>query len=316
MISRLLIPAVWLVTACHPAVPEHGVRAVDSLSLVVLGTVQDGGSPHIGCTRPCCTGLSPTEKERRRVVSLGLVDPAGGRRWLFEATPDIVAQLAALGQAAGRADAGPPDGIFLTHAHIGHYAGLMYLGKEAAGASDVPVHAMPRMKAFLETNAPWSLLVGQGNIRIGPMAAGMPVSLPAGVRVTPVPVPHRDELSETVAFLIEGPRHSALFLPDIDKWERWDASITAWIGRVDYALLDATFFDGNELKTRDISLVPHPFVIESLALFDTLPAKERRKIVFIHFNHTNPLLDEGSAATRRVLESGYRIARIGDVLPL
>jgi len=316
MISRLLIPAVWLFTACHHAGPEHGFRAVDSLSLVVLGTVQDGGSPHIGCTRSCCTGLSPAEKERRRVVSLGLVDPAGGRRWLIEATPDIVPQLAALGQVAARADAGPPDGIFVTHAHIGHYTGLLYLGKEAAGASGVPVYAMPRMKAFLESNDPWSLLVMQGNIRIEGMAAGMPVSLPAGVRVTPVPVPHRDELSETVAFFIEGPGHSALFLPDIDKWERWDASITAWIGRVDYALLDATFFDGDELKTRDISLVPHPFVIESLALFDSLPPNERRKVIFIHFNHTNPLLDESSAATRRVLDRGYRVARIGDVLPL
>eukprot|EP00957_Ditylum_brightwellii_P156501 11911053-Ditylum_brightwellii.AAC.1 len=59
-----------------------------------------------------------------------------------------------------------PDGIFLTHAHIGHYTGLMYLGREALGAVDVPVYAMPRMRSFLKNNGPWSQLVSLGNINI------------------------------------------------------------------------------------------------------------------------------------------------------
>ena len=32
--------------------------------LKVLGTVQDGGSPHIGCQKSCCTDLSLEEKNR------------------------------------------------------------------------------------------------------------------------------------------------------------------------------------------------------------------------------------------------------------
>jgi pyrroloquinoline quinone biosynthesis protein B len=129
-------------------------------------------------------------------------------------------------------------------------------------------------------------------------------------------VPHRDEFSETVGYRISGPNHSALFIPDINKWELWERSISDEIDNVDYALLDATFFDGDELPGRDMSEIPHPFVVESMALFDPLPAAERSKIWFIHMNHSNPLLDSNSNAYRRVIEAGYNVAHEGLQLPL
>ena len=73
---------------------------------------------------------------RRRVASLGLVDPAAGKRFLIDATPDFADQMERLG--------GLPDGILLTHAHIGHYLGLAQLGREVLDARRVPVYATAR----------------------------------------------------------------------------------------------------------------------------------------------------------------------------
>ncbi len=283
---------------------------------MVLGTMQDGGSPHLGCGRSCCIGLSPEEKSLRMVACLGISDPAAGRSWLLEATPDIATQVSMLNTASGFPAGRLPDGILLTHAHIGHYSGLLFLGREAAGADSMPVYVMPRLFAMLTTNEPWKRLVVQGHVRLAPMTGEVTVPISGIITVTPYYVPHRDELSETVCFIVSGPGKKALFLPDIDKWDRWDKAIDSLVRQVDYAFLDATFSDGDELKTRDLSLIPHPFVVESMARLDALPAAERAKVVFIHFNHTNPLANPGSEFDTMVRSRGFRVARTGDRFPL
>jgi pyrroloquinoline quinone biosynthesis protein B len=206
--------------------------------------------------------------------------------------------------------------VFLTHAHIGHYAGLMHFGREAMNAQGLPVYAMPLMSAYLSNNGPWSQLVALNNVALMPLGDNQPVALTTSLSVTPMLVPHRDEFSETVGYRIEGPNKSALFIPDINKWADWDTDIVALIKTVDYALLDATFFADGELGNRDMSQIPHPFVAESMALFSNLPAKERGKVWFIHFNHTNPLLDLESPESLRVIDAGYHIAAEGLRLPL
>lgn len=205
-----------------------------------------------------------------------------------------------------------PDGIFLTHAHIGHYTGLMFLGKEAMNANKVPVYAMPQMKTYLETNGPWSQLVKTENISIQSLQNNVEVRLSEELRIIPFQVPHRDEYSETVGYKIIGPTKSALFIPDIDKWEKWEKDIIAEIATVDYAFIDATFYDAEEINNRDISTIPHPFVVESMNAFEYLSKAEKGKVYFIHFNHTNPLLNPGSRQTKKVLKAGFRIARLGD----
>jgi pyrroloquinoline quinone biosynthesis protein B len=209
-----------------------------------------------------------------------------------------------------------PDGIFLTHAHIGHYTGLMYLGKEAMNAKQLPVYAMPKMKTFLEQNGPWSQLVNQKNILIQPIAENKAITLGDGVSVTPLLVPHRDEYSETVGYLISGPRKKLLFIPDIDKWEKWNQDINTLISKVDYALIDATFFDATEINNRPISEIPHPFVIESMERFKYMTIRDKKKIYFIHFNHTNPLLNINSDASQKILKAGFNIAIQGNIFPL
>ncbi|WP_024479708.1 MBL fold metallo-hydrolase [Cellulophaga baltica] len=287
-----------------------------STFLKILGTIQDAGSPHISCTKDCCKDLFDHPDKNRQVVALGLVDNDHGKKYLFEATPDITRQMKALVKDDILNKNEMVDGIFLTHAHIGHYAGLMYLGKEATNAKNIPVFAMPRMKKYLETNGPWSQLVLNNNIKLTPIENEESISLSQNLTVTPFVVPHRDEYSETVGYKIQGPNKTALFIPDIDKWNKWDKSIVAEIKKVDYAFLDATFYSGKEIDNRDISQIPHPFIIESLERFKALDTLERNKVIFIHFNHTNPAINLDSNEAKDILDQGFNIARINDVYGL
>lgn len=278
-----------------------------SVTLHILGTVQDGGSPHIGCQKSCCTELFKNPDPDRKVVSLGVVDRENQKSYLFEATPDMPSQLKLLKEHAHNKEE-TPDGIFVTHAHIGHYTGLMYLGREALGGTNVPLYAMPKMKKFLETNGPWKQLVSLKNIDIRPLKNKVATQLTPNIKVVPFTVPHRDEYSETVGYRIIGPNKSVLFIPDIDKWSKWEKDILKEIQHVDYAFLDATFFDGPEINSRNIAEIPHPFVIESIRLFENLPESEKPKVHFIHFNHTNALLNQNSDSYKTVLEAGFNVS--------
>lgn len=289
-------------------------RGGEGVSLTVLGNVQDGGYPHIGCQREDCRNLF-LRPAGHQVVCLGVIDSVADRQFLFEATPDAARQANQLAALPG-AHAGMPDGIFLTHAHWGHYTGLGLLGREAMGAQGVGVYAMPRLRAFLEGNGPWSQLVELGNIALSTLKPDEPVAATSQLTVTPFRVPHRDEFSETVGFHIAGPNRSALFIPDIDKWTKWDRNLREMVSAVDLAFLDGTFYDGTELGHRDMSEVPHPFIVESLALMEDWTPAERDKVYFIHLNHTNALLQPDSEERKNVAKSGCHVARQGDRYPL
>jgi pyrroloquinoline quinone biosynthesis protein B len=279
---------------------------------VVLGIAQDGGVPHIGCRQSLCVRARRDPSRRQRVASVGLIDDRAGQRFLIDATPDMAAQLESLNLGRTLADARRPvDGILLTHAHIGHYTGLMYFGREALGAHAVPVYATARMAAFLRTSGPWSQLVSLGQIELREVEAGRETVLTPSLAVTPIRVPHRDELSDTVGYVVRGPTAALLYVPDIDKWEKWDRRVEDEVARVDTALVDGTFFSADELPGRGVQDVPHPLVSETAARLAALSSR----VVFIHLNHTNPLLwDE--RARREVRGRGFRVAAEGLVVPL
>jgi len=281
----------------------------------VLGIAQDAGYPQANCYQPHCMRAWENPELRRLTGSIAVVNTVSKNKYLFDATPDIREQLYQLNRAAPDNEY-TLDGVFLTHAHIGHYTGLMHFGHEASGSSKVPVYAMPRMAEFLSTNGPWEQLVRYQNIRLMPLSNGTTVSFDASLRVTPLLVPHRDEYSETVGFRIEGPGKTAVFIPDIDKWERWDTDIRDIVRASDYALIDATFFADGELPGRDMSKILHPFVSESMALLDDLTDEEKSRVIFIHMNHTNPLLIDGSEAQTEVERRGFRYATEGMRLAL
>ena len=284
--------------------------ASEDAYILVLGIAQDAGYPQTGCYQPHCLPGWTDPERRRTTSSIAVVDEQLRAKYLFDATPDMREQLFRLHKAASDNEYGL-EGVFLTHAHMGHYTGLMHFGHESMGADGIPVYAMPRMAEFLSSNGPWDQLVRYGNISLNPLEDGVSVELQDRIRVTPFLVPHRDEYSETVGFRIEGPNKSAIFIPDIDKWDRWETDIRDMVRSVDYALLDAAFFADGELPGRDMSKIPHPFVSESMALFDDLSDEERSRVIFIHMNHSNPLLDPASPEQDIVKARGYRVATEG-----
>ena len=277
--------------------------------ITILGTAQDGGFPHIGCQKKCCDDFYKGILPKQQVVSLGLVDKESQQKFLFEATPDISTQLADLEKNHLKTNT-IIDGVFMTHAHMGHYAGLLYFGKEALGKKDIPVYAMPKMKEFLSNNGPWSQLVTTQNIVFLDLQKDSIVPLSNALKVTPFLVPHRDEFSETVGYKIEGKTNSALFIPDINKWSLWEKNIVEEVKKVDYAFIDATFFKEGEIN-RPMSDVPHPFIEETVALFENESLATKNKVIFIHFNHTNPALQSNSKERNELELLGFRFATEG-----
>lgn len=258
----------------------------DDWHLMVLGIAQDGGIPQLGCEEPICVAIRNGQRKRERVASIGLVNPTLKRAYLFDATPDFVSQVDTL--TGGRV----PDAILLTHAHIGHYTGLMYLGRESIDAKRVPVWGTERMTTFLSNNGPWSLLVSRENIELHALPAGRPMALGDGITVTAYPVPHRDEFTDTVGYMIEGPHKKALYIPDIDGWDKWSRDIRQMVDKVDYALLDGTFASADELPGRPMRDIPHPL----MPVTRDLLRGTRAHLWFIHLNHTNKEIDAPDVA--------------------
>ena len=278
--------------------------------VMVLGVAQDAGYPQINCKKECCAAAWENVELQRTTSCLAIIDPISKEQWIIDATPNIKQQLQLLKQKTGTEKL---DGILLTHAHMGHYTGLMHFGREVMGTNKIPVFAMPRMRTFLEENGPWSQLVELENISLQNLKADSTFNLNKNIKATPFIVPHRDEFSETVGYEILINNKSLIFIPDIDKWEKWETNISELIQKVDYVFLDATFYKNGELQ-RDMSEIPHPFVEESMKLFSTLTKTDKQKVYFIHYNHTNPLLIEGSNAQKEVSEKGFNFAKEGLII--
>ena len=286
----LIVLALISISAEPPDSPETKV--------IVLGIAQDGGIPHIGCSQEIC------KTQKYFVSSLAIVKDKSV--FLIDATPDLREQYAELVKRYPQiAKKNLFDGIFLTHAHMGHYTGLLYLGKESVSTKEVPVYSSGEMGNYLSKNAPWSLLIDNKNIALKPFNSR--VTLDLGFKITPVLVPHRKEFTDTYGFLIQGSHKTLLYIPDIDAWEPVKDSMTQWLKSVDYALLDGTFYSGQELPGRDIRLVPHPTIEHSMMLFKTFP-DFGAKILFTHLNHTNPVLNRGSSEAMKVTNAGYGVA--------
>ena len=281
--------------------------------IYILGNTQDAGIPHIGCKHKFCLD-NFSKYEQFYVTSIAVINSDLNKYILFEATPDITYQLNHIKNNIFK-DFLLPEAIYITHAHIGHYSGLMYFGREALGSTNQLVKVLPKMSKFLEKNGPWSQLVALNNISIQKTKFDISNSELKNISITPIQVPHRDEYSETAGYIIAGKNKKALFIPDIDKWEKWDKKLIDLVKDFDYLLLDATFYDSMEIN-RDISEIPHPLVSETINLLNSLSIENKSKVYFIHMNHTNSMLDPDSDLSKLVISKGFNIARLGQKLYL
>ena len=295
--------------------PRQAFAREDEWLAIILGSIQDGGLPQAGCYSARC---DRARRDPHYVASLGIAEPASGRAWLVDASPDLVRQMDLFPGGAFRrraAERRPFEGILLTHAHIGHYLGLALLGREALAIEPTPCYCSSRMAQFLASNGPWSLLVEEGRLSLRVLEPGQPVRLAADLTVTALLVPHRDEYTDTLGFVFEGPGRSLLYLPDIDRWESWDLRIEDVVAGVDIALIDATFYSAAEVPGRDRSEIPHPLVTDTIERLGDLVGGDR-SVVLTHLNNSNPVLDPDSPERERVLKAGFGVARAGQTYAL
>ncbi|WP_281194553.1 MBL fold metallo-hydrolase [Halorubrum sp. F4] len=259
----------------------------------ILGSAQDAGVPHLGCRCANCEAARESS-DRTRYASAILLEDDG--RFLFDATPDVRFQLAEI-----------PDGVFLTHAHLGHLSGLLYLGRESADTDEVPVYATAGLGDVIEENDPLCSLVSNRNVDLRSVADGASVSLET-TSITPIRVDHRESLpTGTLSYRIDGPDRSLLYMSDIDTLTTHAESL---IRNVDVALVDGTFWNRDEIDR--VADVPHPTVRSSMDVLDDADTE----VAFTHLNHTNPLLDPGSDARARLESAGFRVAERGDTFEL
>ena len=276
-------------------------------TLTVLGIAQDGGRPQPGCLRPCCQNL--TQADYRSPVSLG-IKTENGTTILIEATRDLGRQLITFGEPS-------IDCLFLTHAHLGHVDGLGLFGRETMSSRGIPLHVSPSMQNLIKSTPAWALLLEQGVFEMTEIGN---VEID-DVVIESIAIPHRAELSDMHAFVIRGKEHSVLFLPDHDSWDQTlsahDAvSIREWLNNLDitHALLDGTFWSGDELQGRDMSVVPHPTIQDTMARLGQKQSEDP-EIYFTHLNHTNPVYREGSEY-QKIIHLGWKVSREGQRINL
>jgi len=281
----------------------------------VLGTAQDGGIPHIGCYCPNCLRAREDARFSRLISSLGLIDLEEKKYFVLDTSPDIRLQSDAVRDRMGAEKRGrknAPHAVLLTHAHIGHYTGLMFFGYEGMSTQRLPVHCSSRMGRFLSDNGPWSQLVQLENISLRTLHPGREFSLTSRISLTPLEVPHRNEYSDTVGFIISGEKKKLLYITDIQSWEAWNRSIVEETEKVDIALLDGTFYSPDELPGRDISQIGHPLIRTSLKTLGEVAKKGQTHIYFTHLNHTNLALDPEKDARKEIADKGFHLASDGD----
>ncbi len=245
----------------------------------------------------------------RSAASLVILSEAG-HALLVDASPDLRHQqrrLLDIPHYAARQGREPFDGIALTHAHMGHYSGLVQFGRESYNANAVPCWVTPRMASFLEANQPWQALVVLRNLDTRRVEPGGTFEPWPGLEITSMEVFHRAEFTDTVAYSFHNAasRRSVLYVPDIDSWEAWP-QIDTVIRQHDVAFVDGTFFADDELPERDMSRIRHPLVSTSAERFTHLATDTR--IVYTHLNHTNPLCHPASPQRRRVEAAGFEVA--------
>ena len=287
----------------------------DGVCAVVLGNMQDGGLPHIGCRCTRCANAFAEPAKTAYAACLAIIQKTGTETavFLIDATPDIKWQLNLLTNLLGAHPQRPnrlrqPDGIFITHAHMGHVGGLPQLGPEAMAVENLPIYGTAALLALLQKSAIWQPALDGFELR--PITAGETIILDADFHLTPIAAPHRDEWrAGTLAFLVQGPHKKLLYLPDIDAWEQWPDGEKI-MRSVDFALVDASFFSTEELNGR--SPVAHPLIPDTLNRYAQIPGQ----LFLTHLNHTNPVLDSDSDARLMVMEAGVKIAQTGQMFNL
>src|SRR6056297_1628884 len=270
---------------------------MNKILIKVLGTAQDGGYPQPDCSCPNCIAAKKDRNLIRLPASLGILDVKNKKSYIIDATPHFPAQLQSLNKTAQKYNF-PDDhleAVFLTHAHIGHYTGLIYFRKEAINYNNFTIFTSESMKKFLIKKQPWKTLIENNNINLSLFKFGKNIEEIKKPQIKAIKVPHRAEYTDTASFLIKGESKTFFYLPDIDSWQNFKKKFNKVSSSSDLLLVDGTFFDKKELtkyRGRNIQNVPHPTIKKTISEINKGKLKlNNSKLYFTHFNHTNKVLN-------------------------
>ncbi len=286
--------------------------------VVVLGTAQDAGLPQVGCNCANCIRALSNENFRRLVASIGIINIDTGKCYLIDCTTDFKFQYSILKNLMDkyikltanrsilesiRSDIGI-SGIFLTHGHMGHYTGLLQLGREASNTESIPVYGTKKMIKFLNSIKPFSTLIKNHNINTNVVEHGKLKMIDQNLTFSPILVHHRQDFTDTVGYVINGPNKKLLYIPDMDTITQ---PVLERLPNVDLALIDGTFYQMDEIRPRsDIKLIQHTPILESMKILTKYTKLTR--IFFTHFNHTNPVVNSEGTEANYVKKAGFGIA--------
>ena len=269
----------------------------------ILGIAQDGGFPQFGCNLNCCQNIPI---HTNFISSAAIIDNKLKEYWLIDVTPEFRYQFNLIKH---KVNSIIPKGIFITHAHSGHYTGLIEFGKEVLNSKSIPVHVMPKMLEYLKSDNPWKNLINQENLHLIKMNNAENIIIDRDINITPFLVNHRQEIAETVGFRIIGPNIKIIYLPDIDNWD--EIALQNMVQKNDYLFIDGTFYNHNELQHRNIENIPHPSIEKTIELLNAMNTKDKNKVHFIHLNHTNNAIKKNSRIYKEIYSKKFKISSEG-----
>ena len=268
------------------------------MKVEVVGNVQDGGIPHLGCDCDLCVKARNDPREAKYVESILLkeANDENTARYLVNATPDIRMQV----------QWKYLDGIFIPHEGLGHITGLQFFGQEGPDVSELSVFCCDDVENYMMKNDPYRFLIDRDNIQVHDFSDGEEIDIRGGsIESRQFHHPHLNH--DTTAYIIEGENKKLFYLADITDFTD---EIVECVEEADIAIIDGTFWSEDEIGR--FEEVPHPPIRRSLDQFSDTDTE----IYFTHLNHTNPAIKEDSQERQELEKRGFNVATQGMELNL
>ncbi len=293
------------------------------LTAIILGAAAGGGYPQWNCRCVVCRLAWDGDPRVRARTQASLAVSADGERWtLFNAAPDLRAQLAATPALHPRGDlrTTPIGAVVLTGGEIDQTAGLLNLRER----EPFSIYATAETLGALGDNPMFNALAPDVVTR-NAVPVGTPFVLPGGTSaelfIAPGKVPlyleqgtpkTDEETGANVGVEIMAGDARLCFVPGAANVT---PALKERLARADVVLFDGTLFRDDEMLTsgtgsktgRRMGHMPIDGTDGSLAALSGL-GKRR---IYIHINNTNPILVEGSVERRKVEAAGWDVAADG-----
>ncbi|PZP64754.1 MAG: pyrroloquinoline quinone biosynthesis protein PqqB [Azospira oryzae] len=295
------------------------------MKIRVLGSAAGGGFPQWNCNCPNCRGVREGRlKAQRRTQSSIAVEGDHGRWVLFNASPDILAQIAAfpgLWPKEGVRDTAI-TAIVLIDSQVDHTTGLLMLRE----GSPLEVYCTERVQEDLTTANPiFHLLAHYCGVRwhrVPIDGSAFEVAGASRLRFTAVPLkskappysPHRDDpcAGDNIGVRVEDrlSGKNLFYAPGLGELE---PHLEPFLAGADCLLVDGTFWTDDEMvrlgishkRARDIGHLPQA---GPGGMIEVLDRHARGRKILIHINNTNPILNEASPERAELAAHGIEVA--------